>query len=325
MTEPTENTPCFNKIPIAISSCLLGNKVRFDAGHKRDAYITNTLSQYFEFVAVCPEVAIGLGTPREPIRLVKTIEDIRARGTKNPHLDVTDALSQYAQKMTHSLQHISGYIVKSRSPSCGMERLKIYNEKGLPLRNKGVGIYTRVIMRELPQLPVEEEGRLNNPALRENFIERVTIYHRWQTLLKQHITPGKLVDFHTRHKLVIMAHNQTAYSRLGRIVARAGAEDLQALIIDYQQELMDALKRRATQKQHANVLQHLLGYLPKKLPTDDRAEIVETIDQYRLGLVPLIVPITLLKHHFRHHPIDWVQKQVYLNPYPVELMLRNRI
>lgn len=197
MNKSTETNPPLHKIPIGISSCLLGNKVRFDAGHKRDAYITNTLSNYFNFVAVCPEVAIGLGTPREPIRLVKSRDDIRAMGTKNPQLIATEALSNYARRMTYSLRNISGYLVKSRSPSCGMEGLKIYNQKGMPLNNKGVGIYTRVIMRALPQLPVEEEGRLDDPALRKNFIERVIIYHHWQALLKQRMTPGKLVDFYT--------------------------------------------------------------------------------------------------------------------------------
>ncbi|MDX2315609.1 MAG: DUF523 and DUF1722 domain-containing protein [Gammaproteobacteria bacterium] len=309
-------------IRIGISSCLLGDEVRFDGGHKRDAYVSGTLSSYFEFVPVCPEVAIGLGTPREPIRLVRIEDEVRVRGVRTPDLDVTQPLREYGRKMAAQLRDISGYILKRGSPSCGMERVKIYSEQGMPSKN-GVGAYAELFMAEQPLLPCEEEGRLSDPVLRENFIVRVFVYHRWQQLVAAGLTPARLVDFHTEHKFLLLAHNESAYRRMGRMVADAGKASMAELRENYAVELMSALKRRAGRKQHTNVLQHLLGYVSDHLDTDDRAEIVEIIDQYRRGLVPLIVPITMLNHHFRRHPSDYVSRQHYLSPHPHELMLRN--
>ncbi len=313
-----------SRIRVGISSCLLGAEVRFDGGHKRDAYATGTLARYFEFVPVCPEVAIGLGTPREPIRLVRIGEDVRVRGVRTPDLDVTQPLRAYGREMAGRLGDISGYILifKRGSPSCGMERVKIYSEKGMPSKS-GAGAYAETFMTERPWLPCEEEGRLGDPALRENFIVRVFVYHRWQRLLQDGVTPGRLVEFHTGHKFLLLAHNQSAYKRMGRLVASAGKTSMSEIGERYVVELMSALKRPARRKQHVNVLQHLLGYVSNKLDAGDRAEMVEVIDQYRQGLVPLVVPITLLNHHFRRHPSDYVARQHYLRPHPQELMLRN--
>ncbi len=322
MTKQREDTQSARKIRVGISSCLLGLEVRFDKGHKRDSYINGTLSDYFEFVPVCPEMAIGLGTPREPIRLVGDPNRPRAVGVKTAGLDVTEALEAYGRRMSQELRGISGYILKRASPSCGMERVKLYNTNGMPGGHTS-GVYARVFMKARPLLPVEEEGRLGDPVLRENFIQRVFVYHRWQALVAQGMTPAKLVDFHTRHKLMIMAHSQAAFHRLGRMVARAGSEPIQDLAHAYVTELMDTLKRRASRKRHANVLEHLMGYLKRALDGEDKVEMLETIEAYRLGQVPLVVPITLLKHHFRRHPDTYVQDQYYLEPHPKELMLRN--
>ncbi|MGF1644481.1 MAG: YbgA family protein [Thiotrichales bacterium] len=310
---------------LGISSCLIGAEVRFDGQHKRDAYIASTLSQFFDFVPICPEVAIGLGIPRQPIRLVRIGEAVRVRGVRTPELDVGDALRDYAVSMAARLTDLSGYIVKARSPSCGMERLKVYDEHGRPLKSTGSGFYTQAFRAHQPLLPVEEEGRLGDPALRENFIERVFVYHRWRELLATGITPARLVEFHTRHKLMLLAHNQAAYRRLGRLVAQAGSQPLAALAETYALALMTALARIATPRQHVNVLQHLTGYLRDHLDRDDRAELLESIADHGRGLLPLIVPITLLKHHFRRHPHPYVAGQWYLAPYPAELMLRNRV
>lgn len=312
------------KIRIGISSCLLGQEVRFDGGHKRDSYINGTLNQYFDFVPVCPELAVGLGVPREPIRLLTTETGTRVVGTRNPTLDVTEALRDYGERKGHEMQDIAGYILKRGSPSCGMERVKVYTPAGMP-NNSEPGMYARAFMAVQPLLPMEEEGRLGDPVLRENFIGRVFVYYRWQTLLRDGLTPAKLVDFHTRQKLLILAHNQAAYRRMGRLVARAGTEDMDELATEYVHELMTALKRRAGRRHHMNVLQHLLGYLRKHLDAADRAEMHETIQAYGQGLIPLIVPITLLKHHFRRHPHPYVENQYYLSPHPAELMLRNAL
>lgn len=313
-----------DKILVGISSCLLGQEVRFDGGHKRDSYVNGTLSEYFDFVPFCPEAGVGLGIPRQPIRLVRQGEEIRAVGTRTPELDPTDDLAAFASRTVSQLTDISGYILKNASPSCGMERVKVYNDKGMPERI-GVGIYAGVLMERLPLLPVEEEGRLGDAVLRENFIERVFVYHRWQQLRGNGLTAHKLVEFHADHKYLIMAHSQETYRQLGRMVAEAGKAELEPLADTYAAELMAALKRPVKPRQHVNVLQHLLGYLKDHIDKLDREEMVETIEQYRQGLVPLIVPITLIRHHFRRYPDPYVMRQYYLSPHPKELMLRNRI
>jgi len=322
--EPTDGEMQVDKIQVGISSCLLGQEVRFDGGHKRDSYVTGTLSAYFDFVPFCPEAAVGLGIPRQPIRLVRRGEEVRAVGVKTPELDPTADLAVFANHTVSQLGYISGYILKKASPSCGMERVKVYNEKGMPERT-GVGIYAEVLMRRLPLLPVEEEGRLGDAVLRENFIERVFVYHRWQQMVRDGLTAGELVEFHSDHKYLILAHEQEAYRQLGRLVADAGKGELEQLAADYIAILMRTLKRPATPRQHVNVLQHLLGYLKENLDKIDREEMVETIEQYRQGLLPLIVPITLIRHHFRRNPDTYVLRQYYLSPHPKELMLRNRI
>ena len=250
------------RIRIGVSSCLLGQAVRYDGEHKRDAYINDVLADYFEFVSVCPEVAIGLGTPREPIRLVGDPANPRAVGVRSNDLDVTGKLERYARKQADSLKDLSGYILKRGSPSCGMQRVKVYGAKGQPTK-KGQGIFAREFIARYPQLPVEEEGHLGDSVLRENFIQRVFIYHDWQQLKRRRLSVKRLVAFHTRLKYLLMAHSQAAYKRLGQIVARAGNGDLSALAHAYEVEMMAALKRRATREQHANVLQHLSGYLKK--------------------------------------------------------------
>ena len=318
----SENSDPFARIRVGISSCLLGEEVRFDGGHKRDSYVVGTLSEYFDFTPVCPEQAIGLGTPREPIRLVKKHDGVHVVGVKTVTRDVTEALRAYGEKMSRQMTDISGYILKRASPSCGMERVKVYSEEGMPVES-GSGKYAEAFMAQQPLLPVEEEGRLGDPVLRENFIVRVFVYHRWQSLTGNGLTAQGLVDFHTDHKYLIMAHDQAAYREMGRMVADTGKRDLDELAEEYVTVLMTALKKRATRRQHVNVLQHLFGYVSKHVDASDRAEMTDLIEQYREGLVPLIVPITLLKHHFRRHPDPYIERQYYLTPHPKELMLRN--
>ena len=322
MEPASPSAPSAAKIRIGISSCLLGEEVRFDGGHKHDSYITGTLGLYFEFVPVCPEMAVGLGKPREPIRLEGDAERPRAVGTRSKDLDVTDALDAYGRRMGRELAGISGYLLKRASPSCGMERVKVYGPSGAPSR-QGVGIYARALMETQPLLPVEEEGRLGDPVLRENFVQRVFVYHRWQQLAARGVTAAGLVNFHTRHKLIVMAHNQAAYRRLGQLVAGAGRGRIDALAGEYIAGLMETLRKRANRKGHANVLMHLMGYLKREIDGEDKTELVEAIDAYRRGLVPLVVPATLLRHHFRRHPDPYVEGQHYLEPHPRELMLRN--
>ena len=318
---PETETPA---IRVATSSCLLGEEVRFDGGHKHNGYLTKTLARYFEFVPFCPEVAIGLGVPRPPIRLMLKGKEARVVGVADPTLDVTEDLVEYGRSVAARLDDISGYIFKRGSPSCGMERVKIYSEKGMPVES-GAGFFAKTIMEERPLMPVEEEGRLMDPILRENFVERVFVYHRWQCLCRSGLTPAKLVDFHTKHKFSVLAHDEPVYRELGQLVAQAGSADLPQLAERYARLLMTVMKKRATRKLHSNVLTHMMGYLKDKIDGGDKTELLDIIDKYRHGQIPLIVPITLLKHHLRRHPDEYIARQYYLNPHPEELMLRNSL
>ncbi|RMX03397.1 DUF1722 domain-containing protein [Legionella jordanis] len=309
---------------IGISSCLLGEKVRFDGGHKRDDYICSLLANYVKFLPICPEVAIGMGIPRPPVRLVGNPQNPRMIEINHPEKDYTSKMLEFAKESMVQLQYVSAYILKSKSPSCGWKRVKVYQSEGKQPQ-LSQGLYAKILEKTYPNLPIEEEGRLMDPRLRENFIERLFIYKEWQELLENGLNPSSLIAFHTRHKLSLLAHHPLSYSRLGRALSQLDKENFAILAEAYISELMQALKFIATPKKHANVLQHCFGYFKKVLPREDKEELLESIDNYRLGLIPLIVPITLLNHHLRHHAQPYLENQSYLAPYPAELMLRNHI
>ena len=310
-----------SRIRLGISSCLLGQKVRYDGNYKHDSFLTGTFGQFFEWVPVCPEVAIGLGVPRPPIRLAGSPAAPRAVGVKNPDIDVTDSLAAYGRKQARVLDGISGYIFKSKSPSCGMERVKVYQAMGASAAN-GRGIYADAFLSAQPWLPAEEEGRLGNPRLRENFIERVFVYRRWQELVARGLSASRLVEFHAHHKLALMAHDVEAYRALSRLVAQAGRRNLKEFGHVYIRRLMDALQRPATPARHANVMMHLMGYLKKQLDAEDMSELIEMIHAYRRGETPFAAPLTLLRHYFRRFPDPTFMRQTYLHPDPRELLLR---
>ncbi|MEJ2463491.1 MAG: DUF523 and DUF1722 domain-containing protein [Candidatus Thiodiazotropha sp.] len=310
---------------VGISACLLGHQVRYDGGHKRDAFIVGPLSQHMAFVPICPEMAIGLGIPRPTIRLMGAIEHPRLVGTADVGFDVTQKMEHYAERQVAEFGDLCGYILKKDSPSCGMERVKVFNDKGTHAERKGSGVFARILMQRLPLLPVEEEGRLNDAVLRENFVNRVFVMQRWRTLLEQGLTPARLIEFHTAHKYLVMAHSQAAYQRLGRLLSNLAQGELTEIAEVYSEELMHTLKRRVTRKRHVNVLQHIMGYLKKRIDGGDKAELSQSIEAYRRGETPLIVPITLLRHYFRRHPDAYMEKQIYLRPHPDKLGLRNAI
>ncbi|MDD3652534.1 DUF523 and DUF1722 domain-containing protein [Immundisolibacter sp.] len=316
MTEP--------RLRLGVSACLLGERVRYDGGHKRDGFVADVLAEHFELVPMCPEVAIGLGVPRAPIRLVQTAAGVRVRGVRDVELDVTDALDAEAARVCRQLAGLCGYVLKKNSPSCGMARVKTYTESGQE-HGRGSGAFAAGLMARAPLLPVEEEGRLRDPVLRENFIERVFAYARWQALLAAGASGAALVDFHGRHKYQLLAHNQAAYRRLGRLVAGAGRQPPAGLLADYGAQFMAALGRHASVGGHVNVLQHLAGYLKDRLDDVDRAELHEAIDAYRQRRAPRLVPVTLLRHHLRRAPHPWAAAQTYLNPDPREQVLLNHV
>ena len=317
-------------IRIGISSCLLGEQVRFDGGHKRSDFLVETLGRFVEFVPVCPEMEIGLGVPRETLRLVRDGNDKDPRAIRlvanQTSLDHTDKMNTYAERRTIALAHedLSGYVLKKDSPSCGMERVRVYGPSGMATRD-GAGLFASALMRKFPSLPTEEEGRLNDPHLRENFVERVFAYRRLRSFFAARWTLGGLVQFHTVHKLVLMAHSPKAYRELGRFVANVKRLGRDRVRDDYERAFMQALKKLATTARHTNVLHHMLGYLRKHLDATERAELVSLTDDYRRGLVPLIVPITLFRHYVRQFDIEYLRDQIYLDPHPKELMLCNHV
>lgn len=312
-----------DKPRIGISSCLLGNQVRHDGGHKRDRYVTDTLAQFFDFVAVCPELEVGMSVPRESVRLVGVVSAPRMIGQKSGK-DWTEAMARFARRRVAELRKLdlTGYILKKDSPSCGMERVRVYGSSGMANRT-GRGLFAQILGETLPLLPLEEEGRLNDPVLRENFIERVFAYQRWVACASGKASRRKLVDFHTRHKLTVFAHSEKHMRRLGQIVAGAKARPLREVMDEYGNLFMAALKHRATNKRNTNVLQHMIGYFSKQLEARERTELGELLDDYRTGLVPLVVPLTLVRHYAVKYQIDYILEQSYLNPHPKELMLRN--
>lgn len=317
--------PATTKPRLGISACLMGVEVRFNGGHKESHLCTRALNEYFDFVPLCPEVAIGMGIPREPIRLVGDPESPQAVGTVNRELNVTDALADYGTHIAAEVTDLCGYIFMQKSPSCGLERVKVYRENGAPVDGGGRGIYAKAFCERHPNLPVEEDGRLNDAVLRENFITRVFAYAAWQDLLKGGVTRRALTEFHSRYKYQLMANNPAQYKVLGNMLGSMGRSDPNEIAPLYFSELMAALKKCATRSTHTNVLQHLSGYLKQTISAEDKQEIQELIAQYHQGIVPLIVPLTLLKHHFRQHPDPYVALQVYMQPHPENLSLRNAI
>ncbi|MBB71871.1 MAG: hypothetical protein CMF50_05680 [Legionellales bacterium] len=313
-----------SKLLIGVSQCLLGEKVRFNGDHKRDRYICGMLSDYADYRPVCPEVAIGMGVPRPPIHQEGNPEDPTVVGVQDKSINVTKPLKQFSKQYVKDLDELSGFILKSKSPTCGMERIKVYQHTGQALRN-GIGVFARELIAAYPYLPIEEEGRLCDPVLRENFITRIFAYYRWQQLMLTKPSKKDLVEFHTRHKLLLRSHNEAGYQRLGTLMADLKDISLTELKQQYLAEFMSTLKTRANAKKHANVLYHMLGYLKKHLDQQDKEEMVNLIESYRKGKVPLVVPITLFKHHFRRFPNPYIEQQYYLTPHPDELMLRNHV
>jgi uncharacterized protein YbgA (DUF1722 family)/uncharacterized protein YbbK (DUF523 family) len=313
------------RVRLGISQCLLGDKVRWNAGHKLDRYITQTLGQFADFVPVCPEVEVGMGIPRESLRLVGDPDSPRLI-TYKTKIDHTDRMVSWATERVRALEaeNLSGFIFKSDSPSSGMIRVKVYNDKGMP-EKKGIGVFARIFMAHFPLIPVEDDGRLHDPMIRENFIERIFTFQRWRELLAQRKSMGRLVDFHTRHKLLILSHSTPHYRSMGKLVAEGKSSALPDLYQRYERVLMDALQLKATLKKNLNVLQHLMGYFKKQLERDEKQELLEIFNQYRDGFVPLIVPITLINHYVRKYDQPYLRRQVYLNPHPVELKLRTHV
>ncbi len=309
---------------IGISGCLTGSAVRFDGGHKRMAFVMDGLASWVSFKPVCPEMAIGLPVPRPALRLVQTpVGEIEMRFSHAPHDDVTQKMAAFAADYLPRLGELSGFIVCAKSPSCGMERVRLYDEKGNRGRKEGVGLFTKALLEQYPWLPVEEDGRLHDPVLRENFVERVFALHELNTLRTSGLTRRALLDFHSRYKLQLLAHHQAGYRQIGPFVASLHEwEDLDAFFVAYREKLMTILKKPASRKNHTNVLMHIQGYFRNQLTTRQRGELRDVILHYRAGLLPILAPLTLLKHYLAEYPDRYLLTQNYFDPYPEDLALR---
>lgn len=316
----------FETLHLGVSRCLLGGKVRYDGGHKLDRYLTDTLGPFVEFVPVCPEVECGMSVPREALRLVGDPGNPRLV-TQKTGRDYTEQMQKWGRHRLELLanQGLCGYVFKSKSPSSGMARVKVYSEDGKRVSQAGVGIWARMVQERFPHMPFEDEGRLHDMGLRENFIERVFVYKRLRDLLAHDKTLGGLVNFHTRHKLLLMAHSPKHYTQLGRLVAEGKKTPIDVLLCTYISLLMPALELRASVKKNVNALQHAAGYFKNFLSKDEKQELQECITHYAEQLVPLIVPVTLINHYVRKYDQPYLKEQFYLAPHPMELMLRNHV
>lgn len=310
---------------LGISTCLLGKNVRYDGGHKLDRFLRDEVGKFVDWVPVCPEVECGMTIPRESLRLVGDPQDPRLITTRTG-IDKTDQMKSWAEKRLKLLEgeNLCGFIFKTKSPSSGMRSVKVYDKNNVPSK-KGVGIFARAFMEHFPYMPVEDDGRLNDAKLRENFIERIFVYKRWMQFVDEDGSRKGLVDFHTRHKLLIMAHSPAIMRELGGLVARVKEMDKSELHYQYMTTLMRALKLNATVKKNVNVLHHIMGYFKKLLSKDEKQELLSIIENYHRGFIPLIVPVTLLNHFTRKFDVDYLKNQYYLNPHPIELMLRNHV
>lgn len=313
------------RIKVGISSCLLGAKVRYDGGHKLDHYLKETLGKYVDWIPVCPETEMGLSVPREAMRLVGDPKSPRLMTVKT-EIDHTENMLRWAMEKLNELnrENLCGFVFKSRSPSSGLKGVKIYNASGA-VSSSGTGIFAKAFTERFPLLPVEDDGRLHDPALRENFIERIFVYRRWQDFIKKGGASGDLVSFHTDHKFLILAHSPKHYAILGKIVANSGRNKPGEIQNEYLKNLLEGLKLIATVKKNTNVLQHISGYLKKFLSTEEKQELKEIILDYYKGLIPLIVPVTLINHYVRKYGEKYLKRQYYLAPHPLELMLRNHV
>ncbi|GAB7259589.1 MULTISPECIES: YbgA family protein [Dickeya] len=311
-------------ISVGISACLLGSPVRFDGGHKRLAFAVEQLAPYFHFEPTCPEMAIGLPVPRPALRLVKSDSgDIRLLASNGSGLDATEKMAAFSAARTAELAHLCGYIVCAKSPSCGMERVKVYEVAQNNARKSGVGLFTRQLQQTLPWLPVEEDGRLHDPMLRENFITRVYALHEFNQLWQRGLSRSALMSFHSRYKLLLLAHSQPAYRELGPFVAAIDQWDsLDAFAAQYRLRLMTLLSHPASRRNHTNVLMHVQGYFRRQLTAGQRQELAQLIERYRQGVQPLLAPLTLLRHYMTEYPDAWLSQQRYFDPYPEALRLR---
>ncbi|WP_394246310.1 YbgA family protein [Vibrio profundi] len=311
-----------HEIRVGVSACVVGEKVRFDSGHKQSNFVTKELTKVFSLIPICPEVGIGMSVPRPTIRLISNEERIALVETKDPTKDYTEQMLSYSRDKAKELinKELCGYIVCAKSPTCGMERVKIYAHS--QATKSGVGLYTQELQKAMPWLPIEEDGRLNDPVLKENFIARVYCLKDFYDSMEDAPSPGKIVAFHSRYKLTLMAHHPESYKKMGKLVANVKQYEPQEFFQLYRLALMEAISHKATRKNNTNTLMHIQGYFKRALDQVEKQELSKLIDDYRVGVLPLLAPLTLINHYLKKYPDSYLAQQRYLEPYPEELRLR---
>lgn len=321
---PAETVPTV-KPRLGISACLLGRAVRYDRGHARDRFLVDELGRFVEWVEVCPEVESGMGVPRPTIRLVEKDGETRLVAPDSG-TDHTERMRGWAAERVGALRgmRLDGFVLKSNSPSCGLERIKVYSEKGMPLR-RSEGLFVTVLRERWPGLPLEEEGRLNDVGLREHFLIRLFAAARLRSFLASGPTRAGLVAFHTAHKFLLLVHDEPLYRELGRVVSRQGGERDEELWPRYEELFLRALAHEPAPVRHLNVLQHMLGFLKDLVPSQDKRRVLDSFEEYRRGRLPLMVPLTLMRFLIDSHGVEYLQGQAYLEPFPVELDPRARL
>jgi uncharacterized protein YbgA (DUF1722 family)/uncharacterized protein YbbK (DUF523 family) len=307
---------------VAVSSCLLGAPVRHSGNHSRARFLTDELAPFVDWVPICPEMEIGLGTPRESLRLERSPDGPRLM-TRRSRRDLTPAMNELADERSARLD-ADGYVFKAKSPSCGIHGIPLYAGDAAVNRHHR-GLFADAVIEAHPLLPVEDEGRLNDAVLREAFTERIFAHARLRELLDSDWRPRDLVAFQARHKMQLLAHCPTGYRETGRIVAEAGVRPREELAVAYGRTFRTAMAVRASVGRHVNVLQHCLGMLGDELDPACRADLAEVIASYQAHRVALSVPLALLRHHARGEAATYVQDQTYFSPYPDELALRNHV
>ncbi len=314
-----------SEIRLGVSACLVGERVRYDGGHKQNAFLLDELASHVRLVPVCPEVGIGLGVPREPIRLERRDGDRSGWSAQSGTRSHAGHERPGRPRRSHELRgrDLSGFVLKKGSPSCGLERVREWSGDSAP--PSGRGLFAQALVDAWPQLPLEEEGRLNDPGLREHFVDRVFGHARVRDFFATDWPAAGLVRFHSSEKAAVLAHDPQAATGLGRLVARQGELGREELEQRYRDLHARAFAQRATPGRQANALMHLAGHVKDDLGASDRAELCEVIEDYRGGLVPVAVPLALLGRHLREAGDDWARAQAYLRPYPKQLGLRGVI
>ena len=309
------------KPQIGVSACLASQAVRYDGSFITNQFIKNECSAFFDIHTVCPEVEAGMGVPRQVIQLRDFDGETKLVYSKNPETEITGFMRDFSDKRIKRLPALDGYIFKKDSPSCGVYKVPVKNDKSGMRKRNGVGIFAQAFKDQFPLVPTEDEGRLHDKGIRENFLERIYAHYRWRQIHASENPLKAFRDYHKNYKLILMAKDNGASKHLGRLVAKVNRDNFSEISEQYISLFMQAMSKIPSQGHHVNVMMHILGYLKDHLNKKDKAELLEWFEIYREKRVARITPMMLLQHHFNRHENDYIADQYYFSPFPGKLML----